>query len=928
MATTVSAQVCSICGKPLGGSGNCVVCLLSAGLEQEPISDEAQPDAFAFEGFEIMRREDGSLWELGRGAMGVTYRALDKSLHRSVALKVIDLGSVGSRAVQNRFLREARAAASLRHPNIAGVFHFGALADRCYYAMELVEGETLEARVRRDGPLDLNLVLEVGIQVTQALGAAAAQGLVHRDLKPGNIMLTTGEGTAIHAKVIDFGLAKATVDTLGEMDLTQGGFVGTPTFASPEQFDRGQIDPRSDIYSLGATLWFALTGVPPFSGQTVATIRSQQKHSPLPLAQLRARKVPAPVIALLRRTLALNPAQRPTSARELMEQLQTVRRKVTRRRAVASRSAWVLPLAAAVLALATVFVLRVAKTKSVATPGTVTEKSIAVLPFENLSPEKENAFFADALQDDLLTNLAKIRALKVISRTSASQYRGPAAARNLRAIARELGVENILEGSVRREGGRLLVNMQLIGANDDRHLWAEHYDRVLADSIGLQAEVATHVAAVLMGELAPAEKARLEVKPTNNPDAYVLYLRALQLEGMVNATAANMDAAEKLYEEAIARDRSFALAYARASVLNSHLTLLRHDETLKAKARQQAEQALRLAPSLGDGHLALGLCLYWGEKDYFAALKEFSVAANTAPNNAEILHLTAGIYRRQGRWRESLANYQRAMELDPRNRFIVSRLAAEYILVRDWSAATATYNRALEIAPDSAEDRMGLAYLEIFRNSNPASAGDILRKVSADPDGRVSEARWDLAMLARDFDAAAKILRDFPSDAFPNPEEMPKSFFEGRIARARGDLIAAHRLIGAAAPEIEEYTRDHPEPQNHANLALLYAYLGRIEDAVREANLAIEMEPESQNAFHGAGRAGTLAVVYALTGETDQAITLIQRLLSAPGCVGFPNFPQNITLADLRLRWEWDGLRSDPRFQKILAGPEPKTNYN
>jgi TolB-like protein/Tfp pilus assembly protein PilF len=925
MATTVSAHFCSICGKPLGGSGNCVVCLLSAGLDQ--VANEFEPHALVFEGFEIERRDDGSLWELGRGAMGVTYRALDKTLHRSVALKVIDAPAEtgGSRTVQDRFLREARAAASLRHPNVAGVFHYGALADRCYYAMELVEGETLEARVRRDGPLPVEVALEVAMQVTQALSAAAEQGLVHRDLKPGNIMLTRDEAsqTTIHAKVIDFGLAKVTADALGQMDLTHGGFVGTPTFASPEQFEGGDVDPRSDIYSLGATLWYALTGLAPRSGSTIEKIRHSQKHEPLPVDQLRTRKVPQPVIALLRRTLAANPAQRPASARELLMQLRSVRGQLARGRVMT----WALPIAAAIVGLAAFFAVHFAGQKPTAPPGAVTEKSIAVLPLENLSPEKENAFFAEALQDDLLTSLAKVRELKVISRTSVSQYRGPAAARNLRTIARDLGVQNILEGTVRREGNRLLVNMQLIDAGDDRHLWAEHYDRALAESIGLQAEVAAHVAAILKAKLAPEEKARLEAKPTNNVEAYVLYLKALELEERVNATAEDREVADKLYQQAIAHDPSFALAYARASILNNHLAAPHGDVDLRAKARRQADEALRLAPGLAEAHLALALCLYWGEKDYSAALKEFSIAESAAPNNVEILHLIAGIYRRQGRWRESIANYQRAMELDPRNHFIVSWAAAEYLLVRDWPAATATYNRALEIAPDSAIDRIGLAYLEVFRNSNPASGRDVLGKIPADPDGKVSEAKWDLAMLARDFDAAEKILHDFPSDSFPNPEEMPKSFFHGRIARARGDVRAAERLLEAAAPDIENFTREHPEAQNHANLGLLYAYLGRKKDAIGEARRALEMEPESQNAFHGASRAGTLAVVYALTGETDQAITLIERLLSTPGCVSFPNFPQNVTLADLRLRWEWDLLRQEPRFQKIVGSPEPKTIY-
>src|SRR3954464_12932827 len=284
---SASAMLCSVCGESLGAKGVCLACLLRAGLgdSEEPGS----PEAIAlFDDFEIERRGDGSLWELGRGGMGVTFRATERTLHRSVALKVID--THGSQAVRERFLREARAAAALRHPNVAGVFCFGAMAggERCYCAMELVEGETLEALVRRDGPLKVEAALEIAIQVTRALIAAAERGLVHRDLKPANIMLTPSENapTRVEVKVIDFGLAKAASAGTGEMELTRGEFVGTPAFASPEQFAGGAIDARTDIYALGVTLWFALSGRLPFVGRTIEEIRQRQSEEKLPLEQL------------------------------------------------------------------------------------------------------------------------------------------------------------------------------------------------------------------------------------------------------------------------------------------------------------------------------------------------------------------------------------------------------------------------------------------------------------------------------------------------------------------------------------------------------------------------------------------------------------------------------------------------------------------
>ena len=347
----------------------------------------------------------------------------------------------------------------------------------------------------------------------------------------------------------------------------------------------------------------------------------------------------------------------------------------------------------------------------------------------------------------------------------------------------------------------------------------------------------------------------------------------------------------------------------------------------KAKARAQAEEALRLSPTLGEAHMALGLCLYFGEKKYDAALKEFEVAAATSPNNAEIYNYVGGIYRRQGRWRESVASFERALSLDPRNRHIAMVAGNNHLWVRDWPAAAACYNRALEIAPDGAGAKIGLAYLEVFQNGNPAAGSKILQNIPAgpDPDGAVALARWDLAMLERDYAAAEKIVTDSPLERF---REDPKTFYQGRIALARGEIESAQRYFAATAPAIEERVRVDPDvAELHARLGLLYAYMQRKEDAIRESRRAIELEPENENAFHGPLYAANLALVYALVGEPDQAITLIERLLSTPGAASYPDVPNSITLAELRLRQEWDSLRSNARFQKILAGPEPKTVY-
>jgi tetratricopeptide (TPR) repeat protein len=496
----------------------------------------------------------------------------------------------------------------------------------------------------------------------------------------------------------------------------------------------------------------------------------------------------------------------------------------------------------------------------------------------------------------------------------------------MREISQALGVANVLEGSVRRTGNRVLVNVQLVDARNDRHIWAERYDRAVADSIGLQGELATKIAAALKAKLAPEEMARFVAKPTANSEAYVLYLTALGKEGE------DAIAAEQLYVQATAVDPTFALAHARASLLNSQISEGMTGDHLarKAKARAQAEEALRLSPTLGEAHMALGLCLYWAEKKYDAALKEFELAAASSPNNAEIYNHVGGIYRRQGRWRDSVASFERALSLDPRNCNLAFFAGNNHLFMRDWPAATACYNRALKIWPDYASPQIGLAYLEVFRNGNPAAGRKILQNIPAgiDPDGIVTLARWDLAMLERDYATAEKIVTDPSLKAFPWAFHAPKTFYQGRIALARGDIESAQRYFTAARPAIEKRVPDDPNVAwHHARLGLLYAYMQSKEDAIRESRRAVELEPESQDAFHGAHWATNLALVYALVGEPDQAITLIERLLSTPGPIQWPDFPNSIALADLRLRWEWDSLRSNPRFQKILAGPEPKTVY-
>ena len=556
-------------------------------------------------------------------------------------------------------------------------------------------------------------------------------------------------------------------------------------------------------------------------------------------------------------------------------------------------------------------------------------KSIAVLPFDNFSAEKENAFFADGIQDDILTSLAKIHDLKVISRTSVMPYRGTAR-NNLRQIAEALGVVHVLEGSVRTGGNRVVVSVQLIDARNDRHIWANRYDRPLADSLGLQGELAAEIATELRATLSPEEKTRVETKPTENPDAYVLYLKARPYETNPDRLFEDFSIAERLYGEAIQHDPAFALARARLSATIAR-TYHWFDSTddRKTRMKAEAEKALQLNPDLGEGHLALGLYYYWAEANYEKALEEFATAARALPNDSEIGYFTAAIRRRQGRWNENIEILTKTQAIDPGNANVAAELAYSYSFLHDWPEAVRRQDRWVALAPDSVNPKILRAYLDFWSQGNTAALIEVLGQVPAgvDPSGLVTRARWDLAMIQRDYATADQVLTSCPLDLFQSGgQPTPKSYYRGCVALARGDQADAQTNFEATLTHFEAAVREAPENAvRHANLGLVYSFMGRKEEAIREGYRAVELMPDSKDAVVGPWLTGYLAMIYARAGEADSALPLLERLLATPGPVDYTNCC--ITQNDLRYRWEWDPLRNNPRFQKLVTEPVPRTVY-
>jgi TolB-like protein/Tfp pilus assembly protein PilF len=937
-AQATSAAVCPECGTRLEGAfsrglGRCMICLLRVGFDdaEEPDEKLFAPVTDRLGNYRIQRRDDGTAWELGHGAMGVTYRAIDTSLQRPVALKLIASEWVKRGAeARERFMREARTAASLRHPNVATVYHFGIREEngQCFCAMELVEGETLETRVRRTGPLDALTTIEIALQVSSALAAAEKQGLVHRDLKPANLMFVadtpdasdSSPGKAEKAdtvvKIIDFGVAKALVEKPDAMGLTHGGFVGTPAFASPEQFTDAPVGVRSDIYSLGATLWYLLTGKRPFQGATIEQIRASQRSRALPIEQLKTARVPSRLISLIVSMLAPEPAARP-SVRALTLQLQDCRAQILDRWKLARRfalAAGLIGIVAAAFALFPRWHNR-AVSQNVA-PTNVPPKSIAVLPFRNLSEDKENAFFAEGIQDDLVTSLARIKDLKVVSRGSVASYRD-LASRKLRAIAQELGVGAVLEGSVRRTANRVLLNVQLTDATTERQIWSDRYDRTLKDSIALQGELAAEIATALAAKLSPEEKAQVEAKLTNNPDAYVVYLRGREFQMRPERSRDNFVAAEQCYRHAVALDPRFALAHARlAEILEDLYDAFDHRPAVLAEARSHAEEALRLDPHCGQAHLMMAEILSWSVKSIErdkAIKEEVASALRLLPNDGYLVMKAALFQSENMGWlEEAEATFQRAIEINPREPKVFYNYADLQAKKGDVFKSRWASDRALELAPESVFFRLGRAIDEFNWTGEVSRAKKFLAQIPAgkDPDGRVTAAHCTVALYERNFPEALRLLAACPSERLPFLEGgfgymVPKGFVEGLIHFYAGNKERAYTALDAARWILEmEAKENRGDLMAHFHVAIAYAARGWKEAALAEVARA-KVKPDGLY----------LAALFAHAGERDAALRVLEQV------------PAELKqyYYDLRLGPHWDLLRSDARFEKMLAASAPKT---
>jgi len=864
------------------------------------------------------------LEEIGRGAQGVVYRARQKSLNRVVALKIIGVGHWATKAHVKRFRLEAEAAARLDHPFIVPIHEIGESNGSCYFSMQLVEGGQLDQVVKRE-PMPSRPAAELIAKLARTVDYAHQRGILHRDIKPGNILLDAKGDPHL----TDFGLARL-LETESTVTRTTEA-LGTPSYMAPEQARGGnaQLSSATDVYGLGAVLYQLLTGHPPFVGETTyETIRLVLDTDPRQPRLLNP-KVDRDLSTICLKCLEKDPKQRYASALGLAEDLEHwLRHEPTqaRRAGILIRgNKWIRrkPLAAALIvslvALAAVISWNIWKSQFAGHPPIT---GIAVLPFENLSNDNNDASLADGIQDDILTKLAKIADLKVISRTSVMQFRGK---HNVREIGEALRISHLLEGSVRKVGNRLHLNAQLIDARTDTHLWAEQYDRDLNDMFAVQSEIAQTVAEHLHAKISAAERLAIARQPTADLTAFDLYSRAKNLLLMTSSDVsgrANLLNAADLLNQAIMHDPSFFEAYCQLAHTHDRLYHLGYDHTpvRLALAEAAVRAAFRLRPDAGEAHLAAAENLYRGHLDYEGALSELAVASQTLPNDPQLLELKGYIQRRQGKHEEALQNLERAADLDPRNVLLLQQIAVSYDLLRRYVEGKSMWNRALAIVPDDVNTKTELGGVEYSWKADIRPLRRLINSIRAtNPTAirSIADAWLTCALAERDATAAKEALIALGETPFSDDVvQLNHSFLQGVIARTMNDNEKARAAFTAAFAEQEKTVQLQP---NYGPalcvLGLIDAALGRKEEALREGRHAVELVPVGKDALNGPIMIKYLAMTAAWVGDKDLACEQLATAARLPGGVSY---------GQLKLLPYWDPLRGDPRFEKIVQSLAPR----
>jgi TolB-like protein/Flp pilus assembly protein TadD/tRNA A-37 threonylcarbamoyl transferase component Bud32 len=870
---------------------------------------------------------------LGRGASATVYLAQDVRHGRRVALKVLH-AALGQALGVERFQREIRTQARLHHPHILPLFDSGSAAGQLYYVMPYVETGTLRERLTRQGPLSVVAAVQLGREVASALAYAHALGVVHRDLKPENIVFSPMG----HAILADFGIAYAVDSAAGSgRRLTETGVaVGTPVYMSPEQSAGDElVDGRTDQYSLAVVLYEALTLLPPFTGPNARAIFAQKLTESPPVIRDRRPDVPPALEQVLFRALERAREARYETIEEFSTALAEAARTPTRSPgdgvAAASRALPVVGSGAgrrwrtAAIVTAVLLVLvggaltaRRFVASRAAAPDAAGPRVVAVLPFKNLGPPGDQ-YFADGLTEEITSRLAGLSGLRVISRTSADQYR--ASEQSVRTIGGELGADYVLEGSVRwaRDGaglGRLRVTPQLIRVRDDSHLWAATYDATLGEVFRLQSEIAEQVTTALDVALRAPERVALAAVGTRNPEAYDFYLRGNDYVAR-GTERSDVLAAIDLYQHAVALDSSFAPAFAKLARAEAAMYWFYYDHSPERleRVKRAADAARRLAPDLAEARVALGYYYYWGHLDYERALQEFEAARRLQPSNSDVLGAIGYVERRRGRWDAAVDRFREAIEFDPVSQQRAFDLGDTYLTLRKFPEAERQFDRTIQLAPDWAKPYGYKAMLYLIWKGDRQRARAVIGQAMS----RVSTGRLARALMTADAISASVISSDsifFPAsdavraDAF-EADTGAYYLFKAEAAHYR-DQAPVERAYGDSARRwLEPQLQLQPDDAKRlAHYGLACARAGRPADAIRAGRRALELLPPAGDAASGPFIQTYLAQIYTLTGNLDQAVATLRPLLTLPSW---------ITPAELTSDPLWLPLRAHPGFPTLTA---------
>jgi serine/threonine protein kinase/Flp pilus assembly protein TadD len=865
--------------------------------------------------------------EIGRGGQGVVYRAHQKSLNRIVALKVISLGPWTTEEHLKRFRREAEAAASLDHTGIVPVYEVGEREGSCYFSMKFVEGGKLDEVIRRT-PISIPQTVELIAKLARTVHYAHEHGILHRDIKPGNILLDA-KGEPL---LTDFGLAglvEAESTITGTLEV-----MGTPSYMAPEQAagETTKVNKATDIYGLGAVLYELLTGHPPFAGgtsyQTIRLLLDTEPRQP----RLWNRKIGRELSTICLKCLEKDPKRRYPSGRALAEDLEhwlkhepiRARRSgfFTHARKWVQRKPAIAALIASLVALAAAMGWNVWNSELV---NRGAANGIAVLPFENLSRDPDNAYFADGIQEEILTMLSSIGDLKVISRSSTQRYKSKPG--NLSEIAKQLGVVNILEGSVQKVADQVRINVQLINAQTDSQFWAETYDRKLTDIFDLESEIAKRVAGSLQAKLTGREEQALAVKPTNNSEAYEAYLRGLAFEAHSGFSTDTLRKAISFFERAVQLDPNFALAWARLSRAEALSYFLAVDTTSGGRdaAKRALDTAQKLQRNAPETQLALGYYQYWVLRDYEIASTTFKEVSKMLPGSSEVPFALGLIAAREGRWDESIADQEQALALDPRNTELLSSLAWTYGILRQFPMARKFYDRALDITPNDS-DLLAIKAITYQAEGNLQKAAEILSKIDVQSPSYQFSAKVTQLTLERNLGEAVRLLQARQAQ-FHFGSELDKATNQWLLAlalRLAGDSAGAKAAAAQARNTLQPLCKNQPDNFLFAQaLSLVNALLGDKDAALQEAERAIMLLPSTKDRVYGPGSEELLALVQMIVGEHSRALSTLSRLLQTPYSSTVLYTPVPVTPALLTLDPTWDPLRSDPAFQKLCEEKQP-----